>query len=635
MIIDGNYVFLDFEKIKPMAANAFCKFYGEEFREEIKTKFDNTIYIGFHDYKDVVDYYNEYLENFRDEIEYEFFKVLNIPYDDKISEMIFPKENYIVSNSINFATEGGEEIDDRYSEGAKKEILEYREVLKKIFSLDEENLYENILKLKESLNKAINNVELKHDCDVFRDTRSIINTKRIVFKKFLDELRDMGVNISLKDDMIVDSEYFDDNSIYDLECYGIYFDNEFLDSGVIKSFTEDYDKEGRFENRFKHLYNKLNFLEYSKVKFNNFESLDDVKEDYDGLRLLEKEYEYQKNNFVELTTFECVDKNRWKKDWKKGNFIPKHIAESIEYVRNECQDELFLKCKHFDRYKRNKFAIGVDYFTTYNFNIYDHMKPYYRIYINEGLADSDYTLSTLIHELNHVLGFYPTAMGSNMIECKDGLSILSFEYLSRLEEEKERWDWDYVEDEYLEIFQENINQRLTKEVYEIFLKMYENPYVNSKNKELSHSEYEDYDFITEDFYKANKKLLMKNVMEKSLTNLYYDSDGFYEKLGPLGSLRRFIRDNYYKKQDENRTKYSVSDLRKIGALIGYFEKEVLYFISVKDVSQEQIENGEYKNILSAEESERLEYVLKERDRLNKLLVEGKKKLGKEESILEK
>ena len=124
-------------------------------------------------------------------------------------------------------------------------------------------------------------------------------------------------------------------------------------------------------------------------------------------------------------------------------------------------------------------------------------------------------------------------------------------------------------------------------------------------------------------------------MEKSLRNLYYDSDGYYEKLGPIGSLRRKIRGKFFVKQDEKRTKFSVSDLRRLGQLIGYFEKEVLYFVGTKDVTQEQIENGEYKNILNTEESERLEYVLKERDRLNKMLIEEKKKIGKKEDILEK
>jgi hypothetical protein len=58
-------------------------------------------------------------------------------------------------------------------------------------------------------------------------------------------------------------------------------------------------------------------------------------------------------------------------------------------------------------------------------------------------------------------------------------------------------------------------------------------------------------------------------------------------------------------------------------------------VATKKVTQEQIKNGEYKNILTPEESERLEYVLNERDRLNKLLVEGKKEEVCRESILEK
>ena len=110
-------------------------------------------------------------------------------------------------------------------------------------------------------------------------------------------------------------------------------------------------------------------------------------------------------------------------------------------------------------------------------------------------------------------------------------------------------------------------------------------------------------------------------------------EGFYEKRGPLGSLKRLIGDCKYKLQDEERTKYSVRDLRKIGELMAYFEKEVLYFVGVKDITVEQIENGEYKNILDRDESKRLEYVIKQRNRLNKLLVENRRE--KSDSILEK
>jgi len=637
MIVDGNYLFLDFEKVKPYLINAFCKFYGEEYREEIKVKFDNVQYNGYHDYKQVVDYYNEYLEKFKDEISYEFFKVIKTPYNSRIADIIFPKDKPFLLNLISLACDGGENIDDRYSETIRQDISECREIVGKLFDLDINNLYSEIQNLKKSLNKAINNVELKHDCDVFRDVRSIMNTKRRVFKKFFTELEEIGVKVTVRDAMAVGNEHFDDSDVYSLDCFGIYFDGEFLNGAVIEEFTLDIDEETPIQDRFRYLYSKLKFLTYSNVELQFIDELDDIEVDYDGLRLLEKEYNYQKNHFVELKTIECVDIEEWKKSWKQGDFIPKHIAESIEYIRNECQDELYLKCKNFDFYKKNKFKFGIDFFTTFHFDKNDHMKPYYKVFINEGVANKEFTLSSLMHELNHVLGFYPTKMGSNVIECKEGLSMLSFEYLNKFEEEKERWDeeWEYIEDDYLDIFQENINERMAKEIYDIYIKMYENPYTNNKNQEISYSEYEFFDFITEEFYKANKKLLMKNVMEKSLTNLYYNSDGYYEKMGPIGTLSRKIKNNLYKRQDENRTKYSVEDLRKIGRVMGYFNKEILYFVGLKDITQEQIENGEYKQILSEEESDRLEALLKERDRLNKILVEEKKKSRKKEDFLQK
>ena len=81
-------------------------------------------------------------------------------------------------------------------------------------------------------------------------------------------------------------------------------------------------------------------------------------------------------------------------------------------------------------------------------------------------------------------------------------------------------------------------------------------------------------------------------------------------------------------------KFSILDLKRLGSIIGYFEKEVLYFVSKYEITREQIENGEYKNILKPEESSRLEFVLQERERFNKKLQEERKKVEKDESILE-
>ena len=258
------------------------------------------------------------------------------------------------------------------------------------------------------------------------------------------------------------------------------------------------------------------------------------------------------------------------------------------------------------------------------------MKPYFNVFIDENITNKEYILSSFIHELNHVLGFYPMSKTEGMIDCKEGVSLLSFEYLNKFDEEKKHWEdskdfWSQSEDEELTLLQENINERLALEIYELFLQHYENPFVSNKT-EIEDSRYTDYDFITEEFYKANKKLLKKNVLEKTTRNLYYDDRGYFEKTGPLGTLKRWVKGKIYKRQDENRTKFSILDLKRLGSIIGYFEKEVLYFVSKYKITREQIENGEYKNILKPEESSRLEFVLQERERFNKKLQEERKKV---------
>ena len=631
MIVDGNYKFLDFEKVKPKLINVLTKFYGNEYRAEIKNKLDAVRYNGFHVYSEVVDYYNEYIQRFKNEIIERFFEEVNIEYSELLAHEVFPNDDDFLANIISMACEGGLDVDDSYSEDVRKNILESREKLKNIFNLGDDKLYYKIKKLKKSLYSAIDYVESQHDCDVFRDVRSIRTSKRDIFKKYLCELCDLGFNLKITDGIIAGSEEFDDSNFYDLDSFPVYFEDEYLSEGLAYDFTYDLEEDATFSEKFDFIYSRLRFLEYSDVPFKYIEGeIDDVEKDYDGLELLEKEYEYQKRHFTYLNTFVCEDEDEWKKDWKKGNFMPRHMAESLEYTREEYQNKLFSKCKNFDFYKKYKFHIGIDGSTTFHFDKNNGMAPYFNVFINESVPDMDYILSTLIHELNHVLGFYPVMINDTSIECKEGISMISFEYLNKVEEEQERWDYD--EDAYLEEVQENVIERIAREIFDLFIKEYENPYVGDKSKKKVECEYSLFNFITDNLYKKNQKLFRDGIISMSHKNLYYDSDGYYEKRGPIGSLIRKISDTLFIKQDEKRTKFSVRDIQKVGELIRYFEKEILYFVALKGVTLEEIENGEYKNKLSPDESERLSDLLSERDRLNKLLVEEK---GKRTSILQK
>jgi len=631
MIVDGNYKFLDFEKVKPKLINILTKFYGNEYRAEIKNKLDAVRYNGFHVYSEVVDYYNEYIQRFRNEIIERFFEEVNIEYSEQLAHEVFPNDDDFLTNIISMACEGGLDVDDSYSEDVRKNILESREKLKNLFNLGDDKLYYKIKKLKKSLYSAIDYVESQHDCDVFRDVRSIRTSKRDIFKKYLCELCDLGFNLKITDGIMAGSEEFDDSNFYDLDSFPVYFGDEYLSEGLAYDFTYDLEEDATFSEKFDFIYSRLRFLEYSDIPFKYIEGeIDDVEKDYDGLELLEKEYEYQKRHFTYLNTFVCEDEDEWKKDWKKGNFMPRHMAESLEYTREEYQNKLFSKCKNFDFYKKYKFHIGIDGSTTFHFDKNNGMAPYFNVFINESVPDMDYILSTLIHELNHVLGFYPVMINDTSIECKEGISMISFEYLNKVEEEQERWDYD--EDAYLEEVQENVIERIAREIFDLFIKEYENPYVGDKSKKKVECEYSLFNFITDNLYKKNQKLFRDGIISMSHKNLYYDSDGYYEKKGPIGSLIRKISDTLFIKQDEKRTKFSVRDIQKVGELIRYFEKEILYFVALKGVTLEEIENGEYKNKLSPDESERLSDLLSERDRLNKLLVEEK---GKRTSILQK
>lgn len=619
MIVDGNYVFLDFEKVKPFIIDVFCKYYGYENEEEIKIKLDNITYHGWHDYRCLVDNYNIQLNKYRNEVIEEFYNQMGIENNDLITKIIFPEDKPIVENMINIACEGGENIDLDFMGNSVEEITRCRRTLADLFSIKEDKDYfENLLKIKKCLNSAMNVIEEKHPCDVFRECRFIFDSKRDVYKKYLKSLKELGFDIYSGDEIYVNREDFDDSSIYDMDSHSIYFSNEFLDEGIVSCFLKDDEEINDYGilDRYEYLMCKMHYLIYCGIDLKYIEDLSDIPCNERGFRLLNKEYEYQKSHYKEIEYFAYEDDEERKREWEKGNFIPMKLAQAIENIRNELQDELFFKCKNFDNYKRCQMEKGAVGLTSFHFNEKDGNKPYFNIYVNEDAGDNEFTLSTLIHEINHVMGFYPLGMGNeNYLNCKEGLSVMAFNVMNKLDQEINYWE----EDEDISLLQENINQRLARELTELFLQYYKNPYENNEMKADATSSYEDYDFITEDFYEAAKLLLRKNILAKTHRNLYYDSFGYYENKGIIGTLARKIKEGVYKYQDENRHKYSVKDTRSLGALISYFEKEVMYYKGVADLSPKQIENGDYKKILDKEGAARLEYILKERTKIKKML----------------
>ena len=86
------------------------------------------------------------------------------------------------------------------------------------------------------------------------------------------------------------------------------------------------------------------------------------------------------------------------------------------------------------------------------------------------------------------------------------------------------------------------------------------------------------------------EIIIKTLIEQGVTDVF----------GYPGGQVINIYDSLYKYQDENRHKYSIKDTRSLGSLISYFEKEVMYYQGVADLTPKQIENGDYKKILEVE-----------------------------------
>jgi hypothetical protein len=170
MIVNGNYEFLDFDKIKPLLIDAFVSYYGEEFRDRISDVIDEINYHGYHSEEYVSVEYFKLLQNHRKEIVDIVLKKFDLPYNGV-------RENILLNNieypDIWKCLFGGQFLDNmNLTDEEKANIHKMRKLLTTEFCLSDENPTENflgILKLRKTYRDAVREIERKYNYDVFKD----------------------------------------------------------------------------------------------------------------------------------------------------------------------------------------------------------------------------------------------------------------------------------------------------------------------------------------------------------------------------------------------------------------------------------------------------------------------------------
>ena len=92
MIRNGNYKWLNFNKIKPMMKQVFTEYYGEEHQAYLEKIIDSINYVPFHKFDYVNEYYKLHIMNFKDEIVNNFCKLAGLKKSKSLVDTIMPND---------------------------------------------------------------------------------------------------------------------------------------------------------------------------------------------------------------------------------------------------------------------------------------------------------------------------------------------------------------------------------------------------------------------------------------------------------------------------------------------------------------------------------------------------------------
>ena len=249
MIYNGNYYYSTFENIKDDLIEAYVRYYGEEYRDQIEEKINKVKYYPFHNSEYVKNYYYSYIKKFRDQILDRFIENINnsgvinkqLQRNETLDNLMFDKNEDIYNSDIFYACEGGLNIfnDELYTDQARDEIVSAREKLTNAFDLnltDAKDIYKKLLDIRRIFNNSIREIENENTCDVFKDYQTIENNTLNAFKNYLYKCKNRGYNLSSSDEEKINDKNFVFEDLMQLDCCGTLFNSGLIDGGLSKYF---------------------------------------------------------------------------------------------------------------------------------------------------------------------------------------------------------------------------------------------------------------------------------------------------------------------------------------------------------------------------------------------------------------
>lgn len=601
MIKNGNYKWLNFDKIKPMMKQVFIEYYGDNYSDNISKIIDDITYLPMHKFDYVNEYYRAYIIKFKNEILNNFFEISKINKSDKIRKAMFPDNIECFDDAPINLIMGAECRDSVYNQikaGIEKGELQHYKTLLEAFDLDINDKSDTQCKLHHIIQnfiKAIKKVEQRHPCDVFTDMQTIESNFNDGMVELIKKAEELKLPVSEKDKNFLlvflnnrkVVSFFD--YINSLDIARDYFDRDLQLPGLVSYFSTKYEEKlsnSKDENRYSILVNRLRYLYNQGAQFEvvdkdevlNFTFTNGNMQDL--YKRLEKEYKIQ-----------CIKNPQL--------IVPQEKADLMEMKRLELLKKQYDNCKFKANLELPTKKGIIDFLAHENAGALmssDFVNDIYHrdnsMIFDEGLRDDAYAIiCAMCHEINHAI--------SNKIRVQDCYSAIDYMGLVTQGVAMEYGKFiKYITDEPdIEMLYENINQRQAKEIAEIYFENYDTKEFSISDiiidDEYYDCKYEFADFLTKDFYNLFYEELKQNNVDTDY-DIYYDVDLYCDKKGKLMSKAKSKIERLLHKK-EYFTDCGTVDFHKVsklGALVTEWLDNHMEYLCENEISAEDLVTGE-------------------------------------------
>jgi len=604
MIKNGNYYFFDFDKHKDKFMDVFTEFYEDRNAEEVKKRMDTIVYIPYLEPEVIYDYYDQLMNEHKSELVKEFIHLMGIEKANKKLTRLLWDDQEFYSPLVQCIAEGNNlEVMPIENENWRDEQLQTRQEAYEVFGIEGDDAvkFTKLQDIVRTFNIAMRNIEEKYPCDVFRDMKKYQQNKVAALQMYLIKMSKLAYPFTEKDLEIINKPDFDFVDANNLDCNNILFQRNVGNPGFYTYFTSEMDeilnKSKNPSDIEKVLMGRLKYWAINLDGCDEFEFVS-YNELFGGVKPRDID------DFIERMQQELYNLSQ-----KYPEYAPTAKSiDNIETIRKLYADGLYSGCKFAKNINReyqdtvhNPFSASWCTYLDYENN--DYNKPLNFICFNEsGEMDPVRLLANLIHEVNHALSHGEAVMHKSKKAATTRLGILTN---VKKATKDGKLDINYKKfDNGILMLEENVNERLSQELLDIFLSKYECPFEESDKVYRDQTQmeclYNYWDFLTEEFYQRFKDCIKEHRINPNY-DMYFDFDK--QEATKTDTIINTIKSKYLRfAYPDSFSTYGVLDYRKVeklGKIIALFQDSVVPELTSRDVGIADFldpQNDKYKTL---------------------------------------